>query len=202
MNADGGTARRLIAGSDPSWSPDGKRIAFVSGGGSPGAQIFVINADGSLPLALTAPDQTAYVGTPVWSPDGRRIAFTRAKCVAGGCSTYAYQNIWVMNADGSKPRQLTKTPDLFTNFADPAWSPNGGKIAYDGGRGCGDGIYVINADGTNRHLLTHSCDGNPAWSPDGSQIAFNSGRNNAAHSQRQSIYVINADGNNVRQLTP
>jgi Tol biopolymer transport system component len=95
MNADGTKARKLIDGSEPAWSPDGSRIAFVHGG-MPGSQIFVIRADGSRSHALTPPGQQTYVTTPVWSPHGREIAFTRATCIEGGCGTYAYQNIWVI----------------------------------------------------------------------------------------------------------
>jgi TolB protein len=100
---------------------------------------------------------------PSWSPDGTRIAFTSHR--AGSA------DIWVMNADGSNPVQLT------TNGADdvdPAWSPDGAKIAFASRRNGNLEIYVMSADGSNQTRLTISGEDDiqPAWSPDGLKLVF------------------------------
>jgi Tol biopolymer transport system component len=94
-----------------------------------------------------------------------------------------------MNADGSGLRRLTRNPAV---DADPTWSPDGRRIAFESKRGGNFDIYVMNADGSGQRRLTQS-GGDPAWSPDGRRIAFvgDSG-----------IYVMHADGSGLRSLTP
>ena len=108
MNADGSgqrtlvahTARNAVVGSAPAWSPDGRKIAFVSDhDGVPfrvdAPEISVVNADGSGQRNLT---RNLRDTDPVWSPDGRKIAFVRNF------------EIYVMNADGSGQQNLTRNP--------------------------------------------------------------------------------------------
>jgi dipeptidyl aminopeptidase/acylaminoacyl peptidase len=96
--------------------------------------------------------------------------------------------IYVMNPDGSQQTRLTNNP---ASDGQPAWSPDGKKIAFTRT----SDIFVMNADGTGQVPLTangHS--GFPAWSPDGTRIAFESGDGSA-------ISVMNADGSNQTLLT-
>ena len=117
--------------------------------------------------------------------------------IAFESSRNSNQDIYVMDADGSNSTRLTNHPASDVN---PAWSPDGTKIAFVSSRaGFGnDEIYVMNADGSNPIRLTNEDAGDyePAWSPDGTRIAFGSSRDG-----NDEIYVMDANGSNQTRLT-
>lgn len=106
MPAGGGNLSRLTHdpanGMHPSWSPDGRRIAFMSWRNGR-TEIFVMNADGSDARVIAGFDEGDAID-PRWSPAGERIAFVR---VPGGMNAAGPRSIWVVNADGSGLVQLT-----------------------------------------------------------------------------------------------
>ena len=169
---------------EPSWSPEGDRIAFVSARDKRSLNIYVMDFDGQNLMQLTKESSNT---EPAWSPDGTKIAFIRAK---------RGTHVWVMDADGGNQMQLTH---LGSNY-NPAWSPDGVRIAFvDTDRQGGSEIYAMDSDGNNQLRLTHDLEekDNPSWSPDGQWIAFDSYRSRAYQ-----IYVVNTDGSGLtRRLT-
>ena len=204
MSADGSGQTRLTHSSasdlSPSWSPDGRRIAFHSDRDDPDrtdnifiANIYVVNADGSGQTRLT--HSSAGDSEPSWSPDGRRIAFMSFR--DGG------REIYVMNADGSGQTRLTHNS---AGDWSPSWSPDGRRIAFMSLRDGNSAIYVMNADGSGQTRLTHNSAGDwsPSWSPDGRRIAFHSDRDDPDQTDNDriaNIYVMNADGSGQTRLT-
>jgi Tol biopolymer transport system component len=198
MNLDGSGMRRLTDylgyDSEPSWSPDGTRIAFISGRDDPdpldrylASFIYVMNADGSGVTRITFGKGGDY--RPVWSPDGTRIAFYS---FAEGTS-----NIYTVHPDGSGRTRITNDP---AGATDPAWSPDGTRIAFTSYQGGGANISVMQADGSGVTQLTFTGhDINPAWSPDGTRMVFSS--RGPKEDLDQDIYVMNADGSAITQLT-
>ena len=126
--------------SDPAWSPDGRKLAFVRLNASVGSPIYVVKADGSGLLRLTR--NPALDADPTWSPDGRRIAFASER---DGNS-----EVYVMNANGSGQRNLTRNPAYDAN---PTWSPDGRKIAFVSNRDGSYQVHVMNADGGGQRRL-------------------------------------------------
>ena len=191
MNADGTGVVRLTENpffeDEPSWSPDGNRIAFVSGGVGY-INIYVMNADGTGRVGLTDGFHNA---CPTWSPDGRRIAFEIFRDRPGEMNG----EIYVMNADGTEQVNLTKNP---AEDRSPSWSPDGNRIAFVSDRDGNLEIYVMNADGMGVVRLTDNPSGehNPMWSPDGNRIAFVSDRDGNLE-----INVMDADGTGQINLT-
>ena len=210
MNTDGSNVARLTntAGKynwNTDWSPDGKRIA-VDSDRDGGWELFVMDPDGSNVRRLTHfLDNHQGPGNPDWSPDGNKITF--AVCADPGCNDDQIE-IYVMNADGSDQRQLTRTPSR--GSWTPRWSPDGRTIVFASDRGRVSGadseIYLMDADGSNVRRLNVE-GGRPHWSPDGKSIVFMSDRDCALQQKGKwnmncnEIYVMRADGSGLRRLT-
>lgn len=159
------------------------KIAFELGNETAEHDIYTVNPDGSGALNLT--HNGANNREIAWAPDGTRIAF-----FSDGDGSDNYFDIHVAGVDGSGAVRITNTG----NASYPAWSPDGGLIAYDD-----DYLYTVRPDGTGlRALTTTRVAGHPAWSPDGSKIAF--GSIDDART-RVDIHVVNRDGSGLRRLT-
>ena len=199
MEIDGRNQVRLTNNpaidSDPSWSPDGKKIAFVSNRNQGYIQIWVMDADGANPIRLT---DGFWDARPDWSSDGKRIVYDFLLNPEN--PDVWTRVIFVMNADGKNNKRLTNQ-----DGASPSWSPNGRKIAFESSRsGRHSEIYVMEADGRNQKRLTYDFGDNrdPAWSPDGRHIAYTGFWNNGNPNLfNWNIHVIDSNGENQRILT-
>lgn len=233
----------LANSSHPAWSPDGSKIAFLSDrdvsnfnnqGPNKTLNIWVVNSDGSgrtgvqgsgsTPLTkLTALGANSGIGVlsvdpPAWSLDGTKIAFESSRALDGSdaANTNFFQNIWVMNADGSSPTPLTKLTNVYS--VAPAWSPDGSKIALasdgalDGSdaanTGATNNVWIVNADGSGRTPVTKLTGGsfteNIIWSPGGDKFLFDSRRALDGSDGKNAIFnvwIMNADGSGATALT-
>lgn len=134
----------------PTFSPDGKRIAFMWKKRA-GSAIFTISAGGS-GLKQVTPWQNGVADKIDWSPDGSRIAFSSAEFgVRPGISS----NVFTVRPNGSGLVKLTNSAGGEINNGLDSWSPDGMKIAFASNRGGKYEIYVMNANGSGVTQLTH-----------------------------------------------
>lgn len=198
---DGTDVRRLTRGGgpedDPTWSPDGTRIAYRDSrrGYNQNDEIFVMSSNGSKRRNLTKSVLNEW--GPAWSPDGSLIAFNRTS------------QLYVMRPDGGGMRRISDVQGEY-----PAWSPDSRRIAFmspstetGSVRDPNYDVFVVNVDGSELRRLTtwRGQDGWPDWSPDGERIVFTTSRNDRGQflGGRQihlSVYVMNADGSEQRRL--
>ncbi len=174
VNSDGSDRRQITNLGDgacqPDWSPDGKRIVFISPCAGeeneyPGSSLFLINADGTglVPLA-TLPGGDF---DPAWSPDGAQIAFTTLRDRIPHIYLYTL-------ADNTVKRVSSPV----NHDSHPAWSPDGTKLAYETTRLGLPQIWTMAPDGSGAgefSKLDGANDTSPAWAPDGGVVIFSRG---------------------------
>jgi eukaryotic-like serine/threonine-protein kinase len=147
----------------PSFSPDGKRIAFWSNR-SGTENIWVADADGLNPVQLTS-FTSGVAGSPQWSPDGKTIVFD--------ARPEGQSDIYSIRADGGPPKRLTNNPE---QDAVPRFSGDGRWIFYQGRRSGEPHLFRIPADGGEPVQMTQGNGQDPGASPDGKWIYFSRGR--------------------------
>jgi Tol biopolymer transport system component len=171
--------------SAPDWSPDGNSFAMTME-----YDLYTMNTGGSAVKQLVQLPGDVGMFAPDWSADGQQIAFV---------IDLDYDNsnfdIYRSDANGSNLVQLTSHE---AHDREPAWSPDGTKIAFESLRDGNWELFTMNADGSNIQNISNSPDRehHPAWSPDGARIAFQSDRDG-----NWEIYVMNVDGTDVQRLT-
>ncbi len=159
MNADGTnpqplTKSLITPSAQAVWSPDGKKIAFVSTRSLSladvdigAANLWLMNADGSNPTPLTrlTGPYNMMPDSPVWSPDGSKIAYVSSRALNGSNVGGTVLNVWVMNNDGSANRAVTAL--TAAKSYEPTWSSDGSKIVYCSTRAL-DGTDSPNSNAT------------------------------------------------------
>lgn len=192
INTDGAGLVQLTRdarrNSTPVFSPDGKKIAFISTRDADKYQIYVMNADGSNVKRLTTDPSVAYYN-PQWSPDGKRLVFYAEK-------GDRKDQVWVMNAgDGSGQTLLTGGIGHNTS---PAWSADGKRIIFTSNRDGEDkAIYTMKSDGSDIKRLVNVKSFCARYSPDGKKLAFISGSFPSTE-----IFIADADGSSVEKISP
>ncbi len=177
MNVDGtGVAKILDRASEPTFSPDGKKIAYYRWTDG----VFVANVDGSDAKKVLGETCTGFID---WSRDGKTIAAT----IMPGCKGNDF--IDLVAPDGTGRRNLTIG-------ASPAWSPDDSELIFHTCRETRCGIYKVKASGGDVAAITTDDGGLPTWSPDGKQILYQKDVDGV-----KQMFEMNADGSNKKQLT-
>jgi Tol biopolymer transport system component len=192
--ASDGTGRHLLArcglcgtnyGGRPGWSPDGKWIAFSRGGGR--ESLWIVPAAGGNPRRLTDCGACADA-QPTWAPNGRLLIFQRIAPTATG------SGLFTIRPTGAGLTRVTPSG------ADPAWSPDGRRIAFDSSP---DNIAVVNADGSHLRVLLAGAQatgpGAPSWSPDGRKLVFFKTPRHQ-HGFVAEVWTMNPDGTGKKRL--
>jgi Tol biopolymer transport system component len=189
----GGDPTRLtdnaIDDAQPSWSADGRRLAFIRGDVYYGpTDVWTMRADGTHQRQVT--HGPVYELSPSFSPGGGRIVMNRNG------------NIVKVRTDGTKSVRLTSGRAA----RDPAFSPNGRRIVFAGAprEEASPGIWVMRRDGTHKRLL--AAEGapeymHPDFDPDGSHIVFHSLHNCISHGCDDSVILMRSDGRRKRVIS-
>lgn len=195
--------RRLpAAGFEPSWSPDGRLVAYLVGRcpdptgrtDDTCADLWVIRADGTGRRRLAAEDVDLTVAARPysWAPDGRRLVYMKAGA-SGALVVVAIRD--------RRKRILEPTQRRLST--DPNWSPGGRWIAFSGQRAPfqGSDLYLVAPDGARLHRIARGRDVSHAtWAPDGRHIAYLQAVARVRGEDRWAVVVAAPDGSRPRRL--
>lgn len=163
-DADGLSPETILSSSEPimspAWSPDGKRIAYVSFEHRSSAVFVQTLSDGG---RVKVSDSRGINGAPAWSPDGNELALTLSKD--------GNPDVYLMNLGARSLRRLTEYRGIDT---EPNWSPDGRSIVFTSDRGGRPQLYLVTASGGEPQRLTFQGDYNArgVFSPDGKSLAM------------------------------
>jgi Tol biopolymer transport system component len=189
VDAAGGRVRVIttteagVIDDSPSWSPDGRSLAFVrtaagNGSWSPGLGVYVVATDGTHLRRVLERDGVSGVD---WSPDGRSLAFVTA---------FLPGRVGILElSSGRVEESRSRRP------TDVSWAPDGGRLALASDQG----VSIVTPRGkVLRRIAGGCCATHVSWSPDGTRIAFSAGTQTAPY--RAAVYVVDADGRHVRRI--
>ncbi|HYK87431.1 MAG TPA: hypothetical protein VE398_01580 [Acidobacteriota bacterium] len=200
MDASGADQKRLldVPVSNFAWSPDGRKMAFVSayedpqredseivrGARQPVSAIYILDLNTHQQMRVTA---YGYFCSASWSPDGTRIALSFG-------DDPKRSDIYVASLDGKHTRKVTDSPTIELY---PTWSPNGKTLAWvaasvPGEETPGAGVYVLDLDGAKPRQVTNMAMSEASWSPDGKTLLLQSG---------DGVYVVGVDGGNPLKIS-
>ena len=194
--ADGGAPRRVNFAGDNPWflgiARQGRRMAFTRLHRDTNIYRVALESNGATGIGQAIISSSRRDDTAYYSPDGSHIAFVSNRT--------GPMEIWIAQADGRDPVQLTTAPD-WADVGYPQWSPDGGKIAYSA-RPKADSatdIFVVSSSGGAPQALTTdpATDARPTWSQDGRWIYFASDRGGAGWN----IWKIASSGGPATQVT-
>jgi TolB protein len=188
MDYDGHNQTRLtfnkIIDYMPSWSPDGKKIAYTSYSGVGVAGLFLLDLEEGKKTPVSTRGTNF---SPDFSPDGKKLAF---------CSTMdGNSEIYVGSAEGKNIKRLTYNEAIDTA---PSWSPTSRELAFVSDRSGTPQVYLMDAEGSNIRRVSFggTYHDSPAWSPTGDRIVYVSRVENIFD-----LYVLNLRTNQIIKLT-
>ena len=186
---------RLIGafpGRGPQLSPARDHVVYDVG---PWTASHLVLADGQGLRPRQITDDSVNVWRGVWSPNARQLAYT--------VSTKAGISVWVMNADGTRPHQVTHLTPEEGRAQMPAWSPDSHHLAFQANAVLPKGkstLWLVDLRTTGAmEIAAHNAaylDETPSWFSDGRRLAFQSNR-----SGRMEIWTMNSDGTELTQVT-